>query len=41
MLYLLKEGRLDIDLSKEIVKGSVTTHDGKVVDEEVAGKLGA
>ena len=41
VLYLLKEGHLDIDFSKEIVKGSVTTHDGKVVDEEVAGKLGA
>jgi NAD(P) transhydrogenase subunit alpha len=41
VLYLLKEGRLDIDFGKEIVKGSVVTHDGAIVDTQVAEAIGA
>ena len=41
LLYILKEGRLDIDFSKEIVKGSVVTHEGKIVDAQVAEAIGA
>lgn len=41
LLYILKEGRLDIDFSKEIVKGSVVTHEGKIVDAQVAEAVGA
>lgn len=41
VLYMLKEGRLDIDFSKEIVKGSVVTHDGAIVDAQVAESVGA
>ncbi|HEY2773283.1 MAG TPA: Re/Si-specific NAD(P)(+) transhydrogenase subunit alpha [Candidatus Binatia bacterium] len=39
--YLLKDGSLDIDFGKEIVKGSVVTHDGKIVDTQVAESIGA
>jgi NAD(P) transhydrogenase subunit alpha len=41
VLYILKDGRLDIDFSKEIVKGSVVTHEGSIVDEQVAEAVGA
>jgi len=41
VLYLLKDGRLDIDFSKEIVKGSVFTHDSRIVDTQVADTVGA
>jgi NAD(P) transhydrogenase subunit alpha len=41
ILYMLKEGRLDVDFSKEIVKGSVVTHDGSIVDTQVAEAVGA
>ncbi|MFN2376708.1 MAG: Re/Si-specific NAD(P)(+) transhydrogenase subunit alpha [Candidatus Binatia bacterium] len=41
VLYLLKEGRLDIDFSKEIVRGSVVTHEGSIVDTQVAEAVGA
>jgi hypothetical protein len=30
-----KEGKFSIDLEDEIVKGSLITHDGKVVNERV------
>ncbi len=41
VLYLLKDGQLQIDFSKEIVKGSVVTHDGAIVDAQVAEAVGA
>ncbi len=41
LLYILKEGRLDLDFSKEIVKGSVVTHEGQIVDAQVAEAVGA
>ena len=34
--YLLRDGKLEFDFSKEIVRGSVVTHEGKVVDPQVA-----
>jgi NAD(P) transhydrogenase subunit alpha len=34
--YLLREGKLEFDFSKEIVRGCVVTHEGKVVDPQVA-----
>jgi NAD(P) transhydrogenase subunit alpha len=40
ILYILKDGNLDIDFGKEIVKGSVVTHDGSIVDTQVAEALG-
>jgi NAD(P) transhydrogenase subunit alpha len=40
ILYILKDGKLDIDFGKEIVKGSVVTHDGSIVDAQVAEALG-
>jgi NAD(P) transhydrogenase subunit alpha len=40
ILYILKDGKLDIDFGKEIVKGSVVTHDGSIVDTQVAEALG-
>ena len=41
ILYLLKDGQLNLDFSKEIVKGSVVTHDGQIVDTQVAEAIGA
>jgi NAD(P) transhydrogenase subunit alpha len=41
ILYILKDGNLDIDFGKEIVKGSVVTHDGSIVDTQVAEAVGA
>ncbi|MFN2426177.1 MAG: Re/Si-specific NAD(P)(+) transhydrogenase subunit alpha [Candidatus Binatia bacterium] len=41
VLYILKEGQLDIDFSREIVKGSVVTHEGSIVDAQVAEAVGA
>jgi H+-translocating NAD(P) transhydrogenase subunit alpha len=41
VLYILKDGRLDIDFGKEIVKGSVVTHEGSIVDAQVAEAVGA
>ncbi len=41
ILYILKDGKLDIDFGKEIVKGSVVTHDGSIVDTQVAEAVGA
>jgi NAD(P) transhydrogenase subunit alpha len=41
ILYILKDGNLDLDFGKEIVKGSVVTHDGSIVDTQVAEAVGA
>lgn len=41
ILYMLKDGALNIDFSKEIIKGSVVTHDGAIVDTQVAESVGA
>ncbi|MBI5504035.1 MAG: Re/Si-specific NAD(P)(+) transhydrogenase subunit alpha [Deltaproteobacteria bacterium] len=41
LLYILKDGRLDIDFAKEIVRGCVVTHEGKIVDTQVAESVGA
>jgi NAD(P) transhydrogenase subunit alpha len=34
--YISRDGKLEYDFAKEIVRGSVVTHEGKVVDEQVA-----
>jgi NAD(P) transhydrogenase subunit alpha len=34
--YMMRDGKLEYDFGKEIVRGSVVTHDGQVVDEQVA-----
>jgi NAD(P) transhydrogenase subunit alpha len=40
LIYMLsKEGTMAYDFSKEIIKGCVVTHEGKIVDEQVAGLL--
>ena len=39
ILYLLKDGELQFDFDNEIVKGSVVTHGGQTVDEQVAEVL--
>ncbi len=40
LTYMLSnEGTMAYDFSKEIIKGCVVTHEGKVVDEQVAGLL--
>ena len=36
---LAKDGTMNYDFGKEIIKGCVVTHGGKVVDEQVAGAL--
>ena len=36
LLYMLADGELQFDFDKEIVRGCVTTFDGKIVDDEVA-----
>ena len=37
LVYMLtKEGAIEYDFDKEIVKGCVVTHEGKIVDEQVA-----
>ena len=41
VLYMLKDGALNIDFGKEIIKGSVVTHDGAIVDTQVAEAVGA
>jgi H+-translocating NAD(P) transhydrogenase subunit alpha len=41
ILYILKDGQLDIDFGKEIVRGSVVTHGGSIVDTQVAEAVGA
>ena len=40
LLYLATDGRLEYDFDKEIVSGSVFTHAGKIVDEQVAELVG-
>jgi len=39
VLYLLNDGELSYDFDNEIVKGCVVTHDGEVVDTQVAEAL--
>lgn len=39
VLYLLNDGELSFDFDNEIVKGCVVTHDGEIVDEQVAEAL--
>ncbi len=39
VLYLLKDGELSFDFDNEIVKGCVVTHDGEIVDKQVAEAL--
>ncbi len=39
VLYLLADGELSFDFENEIVKGCVVTHDGEIVDEQVAEAL--
>lgn len=41
VLYMLKDGNLNIDLDKEIIKGSLVTQDGRIVDAQVAEAVGA
>lgn len=41
LMYMLDQGRLAYDFSKEIVRGCVVTHEGKIVDAEVAAAIGA
>ena len=40
VLYLLADGRLELDLEKEIVRGSIVTLDGKVMHEDIEQALG-
>ncbi|MCY3590109.1 MAG: Re/Si-specific NAD(P)(+) transhydrogenase subunit alpha [Acidobacteria bacterium] len=39
VLYLLNDGELSFDFDNEIVKGCVVTHDGEIVDKQVAEAL--
>ncbi len=39
VLYLLADGELSFDFDNEIVKGCVVTHDGEIVDKQVAEAL--
>lgn len=39
VLYLLNDGELSYDFDNEIVKGCVVTHDGQIVDTQVAEAL--
>ncbi len=39
VLYLLNDGELSFDFENEIVKGCVVTHDGEIVDKQVAEAL--
>ena len=39
VLYLLNDGELSYDFDNEIVKGCVVTHDGEIVDKQVAEAL--
>ena len=39
VLYLLTDGELSFDFDNEIVKGCVVTHDGEIVDTQVAEAL--
>jgi len=41
VIYMLKEGRIEYDFSKEIVRGCVVTHEGRIVDSQVAEAIGA
>jgi len=39
VLYLLADGKLELDLEKEIVKGSIVTLDGQVMHEDIEKAL--
>ena len=39
VLYLLSDGEMQYDFDNEIVKGCVVTHDGEIVDKQVAEAL--
>jgi len=39
VLYLLRDGELEYDFDNEIVRGCVVTHDGEIVDSQVAAAL--
>jgi NAD(P) transhydrogenase subunit alpha len=41
IIYMLKDGELDFDFDKEIVRGATVTFQGKVVDTQVAEAIGA
>jgi len=41
LVYMLKDGQLEIDFDKEIVRGCVVTHEGEVVDAQVAELVGS
>lgn len=41
LLYMSRDGKVEYDFDKEIVSGSVFTHDGKIVDEQVAELVGS
>ena len=37
--HLVKEGSIEIDLEDEITRGTLVTHDGKVVNDTVRSRL--
>ncbi|HYC01204.1 MAG TPA: Re/Si-specific NAD(P)(+) transhydrogenase subunit alpha [Candidatus Limnocylindrales bacterium] len=41
LLYMLKDGQLQYDFDKEIVRGCVVTHEGRIADSQVAEAVGA
>ncbi|HYC57742.1 MAG TPA: Re/Si-specific NAD(P)(+) transhydrogenase subunit alpha [Candidatus Binatia bacterium] len=41
LLYMLKDGNLQYDFEKEIVRGCVVTHEGRIADTQVAEAVGA
>jgi NAD(P) transhydrogenase subunit alpha len=41
MLHLVRDGALRVDLEDEITRGTLLTHDGRVVAEAVRARLGA
>jgi len=41
VLYMLKDGHIDYDFEKQIVRGCVVTFEGKIVDPQVAELAGA
>jgi NAD(P) transhydrogenase subunit alpha len=38
---LLAKGQLNLDMNDEIIKGACVAHNGEVVNQRVAGALGA
>ena len=39
LLYMLSDGRVEYDLEKEIVRGGIVTHEGKVMHEDIEKAL--